>query len=225
MFSQKNLTADITTQRNFLSKKIDLDNFFLGKEIPKLVLSVGQFRSYLTADRNHYLFSGNRFVTSGTERRCYLWRRSVHQTTRPASTARPDPLWGQLCRDFSTLRDRRRSCGCRGITGACKDACPESPKDPYHKKASQISSEWKRPTNLHRKNCRLLLQGLRRALTRDEDSARECDRSFEINGVEDPSETPLGWRIRSPATMFGRRSQTPLATVNCDRIWEIIIRR
>lgn len=76
----------------FFPKRLILIIFFLGKAIPKLVLSVGQFRSYLIADRNHYLFSGNRFVTSGTERRCYLWRRSVHQTTRPASTARPDPL-------------------------------------------------------------------------------------------------------------------------------------
>lgn len=35
----------------------------------------------------------------------------------------------------------------------------------------------------------------RRALKRDEDSARECDRSFKINGVEDPSETPLERRV------------------------------
>jgi len=161
------------------------------------------------------IFSGNRFVTSGTEQRYYLWKRSVHRTTRPASMARPDPLWGQSCRDFSTLRDRQRSCECRSIIGACKDVCSESPKNPCHKKTPRISSmettDQSTPKELptsgtpSRLNKRQKIQRGNATGPSKLMASRILRRHF--------------WdgQVYSSATPF-ERSQTPLATVNCDHI-------
>lgn len=160
-------------------------------------------------------FSEYRFVTSGTEQRYYRWRRSVHQTTRPACMAHLDPLWGRSCRDFSTLCDRRGSCRYHGITGACEDACPESPKDHWEKNIYEYLQR-KRPTNLHRKNCRLLLQGLHRALTRNEDLAWKRDRFFEMASKEDPSREDhfRDDTFRSPATIRIRKEDVKINAIH-----------
>lgn len=133
-------------------------------------------------------FPENRFVTSGTERQYYRWRRSVHQTTRPACMARPDPLWGRSCQDFSTLRDRRGSCGYRGITGACEDACPESPKD-HEKRISTDISNGNDQLIYTERTADFYFRDSNAPPTRNEDSARKRDRFFEMASRKDP------WKI------------------------------
>lgn len=165
-------------------------------------------------------FPENRFVTSGTERRYYRWRRSVHQTTRPACMARPDPLWGRSCRDFSTLRDRRGSCGYRSITGACEDACPESPKD-HKKRISTDISNGNDQLIYTERTADFYFRDSIAPPTRNEDSARSVLRNgVEKGPLEDYFQDDTRHRIRKEDVKINAVHDN----VNCGHIWKIIIR-